>query len=73
MRVHVAYERDGLIVALTDVGDQGGGISAHPLPMDGREVAEVDVPDEHANLSLSELAKRLRVDVEATQPRLVGK
>ncbi|KRV48636.1 hypothetical protein AQ490_24170 [Wenjunlia vitaminophila] len=62
MRVHVAHEPDGRVVALAESDSGDGGLSVRLLPMDGREVTEIDVPEEFAGLSLSELHARLRME-----------
>ncbi|MEU7181783.1 MULTISPECIES: hypothetical protein [Streptomyces] len=62
MRVHVAYERDGSIVALAEIEENPtGGVACRPLPGDGQTVAEADVPGEFTDLPLSQLLSSLRV------------
>ncbi|MFJ6573392.1 hypothetical protein ACIQNU_38870 [Streptomyces sp. NPDC091292] len=70
MRLHVAYESDGHIVALVEPSDEGR-IAVRPLPGDGREVAELEVPDDYAELPLSALRHRLRVATGPQGPALV--
>ncbi|MFJ8312215.1 MULTISPECIES: hypothetical protein [unclassified Streptomyces] len=68
MRVQVAYDQHGRIIALADV-DSSGGVSVRPLPMDGREVTEIEVPDEYTDLPLSGLYARLRLEVGPEGPQ----
>ncbi|MFE7316533.1 hypothetical protein ACFU7T_26080 [Streptomyces sp. NPDC057555] len=73
MRVHVAYEQDGSIVALAEIEENPtGGIACRPLPGDGQSVAEAEVPREFTDLPLSQLLKNLRVSERPEGVQLIS-
>ena len=73
MRVHVAYEQDGSIVALAEIEENPtGGIACRPVPGDGQAVAEADVPEEFTELPLSHLLKSLRASAGPEGVKLVS-
>lgn len=75
MRIHVVYDKNGTII--------GGGVGTHepsgraprsgPVAHEGQHAAELEVPAEHAGLTLHDLVERLRVDVTGKEHRLVIK
>jgi hypothetical protein len=68
MKVHVVYDGQGTIVSLTE--SQGGGgrqTYSQPITREGHAVAELEVPAEHAYLSLAGIGQRLRIDVQAAR------
>ncbi|WP_329563131.1 hypothetical protein [Kitasatospora sp. NBC_01266] len=74
MRVHVAYEQDGRIVALAEIEDQpAGNMVIRPVAGGGRSVVEAEVPTEYADFSLAGLIDRLRVDTGAATPTLIAR
>jgi hypothetical protein len=68
MKLHVAYDQHGNIVAAAEVGPKGSG--DQPVTRSGISVAELEVPKEFAT-SVSEHLPRLHVDVKAR--KLVSK
>jgi hypothetical protein len=73
MKVLVVYDGQGTIVSLTE--SQGGGGRqnySQPQAREGHAVAELEVPTEHAHLSLLGIGERLKVDVQAARPRFVS-
>jgi len=72
MRLHVVYDAKGNIIALGHVSAEPEAFDAPrsgPQAGEGQSVAEIDVLDEHAGLTLVELHDRLRVDVKASRPK----
>ena len=57
MKLHVAYDQRGRILAAADQG------ADQPAEMPGLTVAEVDVPPELEKIELSELLPLVRVDI----------
>jgi hypothetical protein len=69
MKLHVAYDKIGKIVAAGEIGPKGAGDK--PVAQPDISVAEMEVPEEHSGKKLSEYLHRLRVDVGAQ--KLVSK
>lgn len=61
MKIHVAYDQDGRILAAAESGPKGAG--DRPVGGIGVNVAELEVPTELANTSFGEHVHRLHVDV----------
>jgi len=69
MKLYVAHNEQGVIVAAAEVGRKGTG--DQPVAKPGISVAEFDVPNEFADKKLSEYLHSLQVDVGAR--KLVAK
>ena len=69
MKLHIAHDESGRILAATEAGAKGAG--DRPIPRPGMTVVELEVPKEHASSKLSEYVHRLHVDVGAR--KLVSK
>ena len=63
MKLHVAHDENGKILAATEIGPKGAG--DRPVARPGMSVAEFDVPKEFAGSKLGEFVHRLHVDVRA--------
>ena len=62
MRVHVAHDKHGRIIAAAETGKGGGDILvARP----GATVAELELPEKFADVKLSESLHLLRVDTKS--------
>jgi hypothetical protein len=64
MKLHVAYDQHGNIVAAAEVGPKGTG--DQPVARSGISVAELEVPKEFAK-SISEDLHRLHVGRQSTK------
>jgi hypothetical protein len=63
MKLHVAYDQHGRILAAAEAGVKGAGDK--PVAKLGMSVAELEVPHEFASTKLHEYVHRLHVDVGA--------
>jgi hypothetical protein len=73
MRCHVIYDQEGKIVALASAAARElnySRLSSMPAPTADQQAAELDVPEEHANLPLRELLERLEVNTTGERPTL---
>ncbi|SHG24819.1 hypothetical protein [Streptoalloteichus hindustanus] len=62
MRVHAAYQKDGRIVAIAEIVEDGDErLAVRLLPDDEHEVVEVEVPREFDDKPFAELVERFRV------------
>jgi hypothetical protein len=60
MRITAVYDADGTILAAVVTGpDYAGPV---PVPADGAELGEFDVPDPAAEMRLDEICSGFRVD-----------
>jgi hypothetical protein len=62
MKLHLAYDKQGKIVAAAESGPKGAG--DRPVAQPDINVAEVDVPEEFSGKKLSEFLHLLQVDVK---------
>ncbi|BCJ64283.1 hypothetical protein [Polymorphospora rubra] len=63
MRLRVVYDEDGRIVAAAAVPERGDdSVLVTPLAGPRQVEAEVDVPDEMADVGLDVICTRMRVD-----------
>jgi len=77
--LQVLYDRQGAILSATFVPRPASNAGARPVPRTGvipdtkagQQVAELQVPNELAELQLHELAEQLHVDISSKQPKLV--
>ena len=69
MKLHVAYDQQGKIIAAAVAGVKGAG--DRPVAKPGMSVAELEVPREFTDRKLHEYIYRLQVDVGAK--RLMSK
>jgi hypothetical protein len=73
MKVLVAYDGQGKIVSITESPVGGGRQNdSQPLAREGHAVAELEVPTEHAYLSLAGIGQRLRIDIQSAKPTLIS-
>jgi hypothetical protein len=63
MKLYVAHDEKGRILAAAEAGKKGAG--DRPVPRPGMSVVELEVPKELADSKLSDFAHRLQVDVAA--------
>jgi hypothetical protein len=72
MKLRVAYDREGRIIAAAEVSAESGVDSV--APREDLSVVEADVPEEFANSTFAEFVTLLRMDVQtgklvSTRPR----
>jgi hypothetical protein len=67
MKLHVVYDNEGQIIALSaplppayDFATPNSGAMAS----EGQQVADVELPDEFASMSLGDLSERLQVTLD---------
>lgn len=76
MKIHVIYDNQGKIVSAGVPLPQTYDFRAPafgPKGGEGQYAAELDVPEEHIGLGLTDLVQRLRVEIKGKQHRLVSK
>jgi hypothetical protein len=69
VKLHVAYDQTGTIVAAAEVGEDGGD-RIEPRP--GQTVADLDIPGEAGQSPAGEYVHRLRVDTDRQQLVWIG-
>jgi hypothetical protein len=62
MKIHVAYDRDGRVLAAVLQPDAEAGPSVHLAPQAGSDVAEFDAPAQFEGKRLDEFMHLVRVD-----------
>jgi len=80
MKCHVVYDKNGKIVSLgyEDLPPSPEAYDPQtprfgPKAEADQTVAELEVPEEYARLSLTDITEQLQVDVQAKRPRLMAK
>lgn len=62
MKIHVAYDHDGRVLAAVTLPVANAGPSVHLAPQAGSDLAELDVPAEFEGKNLHEFMHLVRVD-----------
>jgi hypothetical protein len=76
MKINVLYDSQGKILSAGVPSPQSydfRGPRSGPKASEGQYAAELDVPEEHAQMNFAELGDRLRVDVKSKQHKLISK
>ncbi|MGK5631724.1 hypothetical protein [Streptomyces sp. URMC 123] len=73
MKVQALFDSEGQLIALMESSTDESRPQACPVPGEGQNAAELDVPEEYAASSLAEILTRLRVDLSDGAPRLVAR
>jgi hypothetical protein len=73
MRKTIVFDRDGMIIGMADApaDARAGKEMIPPRPIEGHTIIHLDIPVEHEEDRLEELADTLRVDTSGGTPRLV--
>ena len=71
MRMHVAYDHTGRILAAAHLPADGSKTRG-PIPIaeTGQYSAELDVPVEHVHLGFAQACRSLSIDIAHSAPRL---
>jgi hypothetical protein len=76
MKAHIVYDRQGNVISMGVPLPQSydfRGPAFGPHARDGQLVGEFDVPEEHAQLQITDLVNKLKVDVQGKSHKLVAK
>jgi hypothetical protein len=76
MRLCVLYDRAGLILAGLPLDQSSPQQDTYvpmprPVPQEGQQVAEIDIPEHFRHFSLLDACTKLKVDTRADRPTLV--
>jgi hypothetical protein len=75
VRKTIVFDRDGTIIGIADAPADARAQREvlPPRPIEGHTIVHLDIPVEHEEDRLEELANNLRVDTSGETPRLIAR